>query len=169
MKLQCVATLVIATKFTSTAFVAQRLHAESLPSLLYCSDKILPSVSVTSCVSFHTPPSQPHALPLSYRGMHYDKTTRHTSPGCLKIFIFPPKVKKQERPRSCRASCCVQRHSINGDCLDVRRGCRRGHSARFRTTGESHAGRAPDSSVRGPWDPASNRFQDCGTRTPCRS
>ena len=59
----------LATKFTSTAFVANCFLAQSLPPPLNGGDEILPPVSITSCDFFHTPPSQPHALPLSYRGI----------------------------------------------------------------------------------------------------
>jgi hypothetical protein len=69
VKFQCFNALAISTKFATTPFVVYGFLAQFLPPFFDGLDQIQSPVCVTPSISFQASPSQPHALPLSYRGM----------------------------------------------------------------------------------------------------
>lgn len=92
VKFQSLNAPAISTKFATAPFVVYSFPAQYPSPFCDGLNQVQPPVCVTSSVSFQASPSQPHALPLSYRGM------RKNNPEAIRvssnIFQNHPKVKK---------------------------------------------------------------------------
>lgn len=95
VKFQRLDALVISTKFATASFVVYGFLAQYSSPFCDGLNQVLSPVSVTSSVSFQASPSQPHALPLSYRGICKRTSPRKNDPDFFSGFIQDTRISPQ--------------------------------------------------------------------------